>query len=201
MNDSLKKYIDHLDTTSIDDSRLVILDTMVGYISQKRSEGKTPQLNFICTHNSRRSQFSQVWAKAIAVHYGVRMGSFSGGTAVTACNERTIESLKRTGFEFNESEGTNPRYAVQLGNEALVLYSKLFDAPENPTSDFAAVMTCSDADENCPFISGCDMRIPLRYNDPKAYDDTELESEKYDERSKQIATELKYVFEKLKSNE
>jgi arsenate reductase len=71
----------------------------------------------------------------------------------------------------------------------------------NPVSNFAAVMTCSHADENCPFILGTEMRIPVMYEDPKLFDHTVLEKEKYRERSLQIAAEMKYVFSKIKLNE
>jgi protein-tyrosine phosphatase/arsenate reductase len=55
-------------------------------------------------------------------------------------------------------------------------------------------MTCSDAEENCPFIPGVDLRIGTTYDDPKAFDGTQLQDEKYQERSSQIALECLYVF-------
>ena len=60
-------------------------------------------------------------------------------------------------------------------------------------------MTCSDADENCPFIPGTEMRIPVRYEDPKEFDGTPEESLRYDERSRQIASEMFFVFSQVKS--
>ena len=54
-------------------------------------------------------------------------------------------------------------------------------------------MTCTNADENCPIISGAEKRIYSPFEDPMIYDNSS-ESEKYDERSIQIATEMKYVF-------
>ena len=62
-------------------------------------------------------------------------------------------------------------------------------------------MTCSHADENCPLIPGAEKKISLMYEDPKLFDRTILEKEKYRERSLQIATEMKYVFSKIKLNE
>ena len=59
-------------------------------------------------------------------------------------------------------------------------------------------MTCSHADENCPFIPGAEIRIPVRYDDPKAFDGTDLMEAKYLERSKEIATEMLYVFSKIR---
>jgi arsenate reductase len=60
-------------------------------------------------------------------------------------------------------------------------------------------MTCSHADENCSFIPGTEKHRPVRYNDPKEFDDTPLEAVKYDESSMQIAAEMVYVFSKIKN--
>ena len=70
----------------------------------------------------------------------------------------------------------------------------------NPEKDFAAVMTCSHADEHCPFIPGATARIALTYDDPKDFDDTPLESEKYRERVMQIGREILYAFSQVKRN-
>ena len=59
-------------------------------------------------------------------------------------------------------------------------------------------MTCGDADENCPFIPGCDLRIGTTYFDPKSFDNSILQNEKYTERSNQIAMECLYVFSLIK---
>jgi len=59
-------------------------------------------------------------------------------------------------------------------------------------------MTCSDADENCPFIPGAELRLPLTYDDPKAADDTPQEAARYDERLRQIGRELFFALSLLK---
>lgn len=200
MNTSIKAFIDSLQPDTISDERKIVLEPFVAYLKLKRTNKEQIKLNFICTHNSRRSQFAQVWAATIGGYFGIPLESFSGGVDVTACNERTIASLKRTGFEV-ESEGEgNPKYTVSFGNDTqkeLLLFSKLFDDVSNPSQGFAALMTCSDADDNCPFVAGCEQRISLTYEDPKAYDDTDREKEMYDKRSRQIATEMKYVFSNI----
>jgi len=200
MNTSIKDFIDSLKLDTISDERKIVLEPFVAYLKQKRTNDEPIKLNFICTHNSRRSQFAQVWAATMGVYFDIPLKSFSGGIEVTACNERTIASLKRTGFEVQSEGEGNPKYTVSFGNDTqntLVLFSKLFDDVSNPTEGFAALMTCSDADENCPFVAGCEQRISLTYEDPKAYDDTDREEEMYGERSKQIATEIKYVFSNI----
>lgn len=197
--EKLNNIIQQLDVSKVDEDRKPILNALTAYISSSIEKGKTPNLNFICTHNSRRSQFSQIWAKVMADHYGVKLHSFSGGTEATAFNDRAVASLERYGFEVEQEGSVNPHYFIKYSNNdpSLEMYSKVYDAPENPSKEFAAVMTCSEADENCPVVIGCDRRIPLRYEDPKAFDDTPLEAKMYDERSTQIAREMKYVFSKV----
>lgn len=179
--------------------RLPVLNALINYIHH--SNNQKVQLNFICTHNSRRSQLAQVWAKTAAAFYGIRTECFSGGTEVTAFNERALAALVRAGFKANSKGDINPVYQIFYSDDAppILAWSKLYDDKTNPTSGFAAVMTCSDADANCPFIPGTEKRIPLNYNDPKDFDGTAKEKSKYNERSNQIAAEMFYVFSKIKS--
>ena len=200
MNIKIVQFIENLTPESIADKRKQVLKELVSYVQESKDANGEVNLNFICTHNSRRSQFSQIWAKVLAEYYQIELKSFSGGVEVTACNERTIQSLKNTGFNVSQKGDVNPKYQVTWDskNEGIELFSKLFNDEVNPVKNFAAVMTCSHADENCPFVTGCDVRIPVRYEDPKAFDDTPLESEMYNLRSSEIATEMKYVFSQIK---
>lgn len=198
---ALKSTLEALSPESVSDDRKAVLKPLVSYIQSKIADGSTPKLNFICTHNSRRSQLSQVWAKAAADYYGVDVETFSGGVEVTAFNERAVASLERAGFKVaKKANGSNPFYFVfnQEAFDPITAFSKVYDDPANPKSGFAAVMTCSHADENCPFIPGADVRLPVRYEDPKAFDGTPEEAARYDERSMQIATEMCYVFSQIK---
>lgn len=194
---NLAALVAQLITYQISEERKQVLSDLIKYLKEATGESKTPKLNFICTHNSRRSQLCQVWAQTAADYFGVPLKSFSGGVEVTAFNHRAVDALIRMGFLVNEPEANdnNPVYEIQSGQEISVMkaFSKLYDHQDSPKSEFAAIMTCAHADENCPFIPGADARIPVRYDDPKAYDDTDLEIEKYDERSLQIAAEMIYV--------
>lgn len=200
MNQALKNTISKASELPIDKSRLAVLNQLIEYIQQKIDTQQPVRLNFICTHNSRRSQLSQIWAKTAAWVNGIDVETYSGGVEVTAFNERAVASCKRLGFEIEgDTSASNPKYWVKLDeNTQIECFSKVYDDPANPNSGFAAVMTCSDADENCPFIPGAEARIPLRYEDPKAFDDTDLEAAKYDERSLQIASELLYIFHAIR---
>lgn len=182
---------------SISSSRKKELEDVARYISQKLKQQETVNLIFICTHNSRRSQLAQVWAAVAAANYGVRnVHCFSGGTEETSFAKRAVETLKQAGFKIDGTVGTNPRYAVRYSDEvgALDCFSKKYDHAANPQKGFAALMTCSDADVNCPFVPGAEVRYKLTYEDPKLADRTPQEAEVYEARSKQIATEMLYLF-------
>ena len=192
----LNSTIEQVLKIPIPENRKVILDKFKDYIQNKLEIGETPRLNFICTHNSRRSQFSQIWAQTAAAFFAIDVECFSGGVELTAFNERAVASILRCGFKVEKEDEINPKYTVYYDTKSkpIVAFSKLFDDTPSP---FAAVMTCAHADENCPFIHAAECRIPVRYDDPKAFDDTALEAEKYDERSIQIASEMFYVFRNL----
>lgn len=200
MYKSIHNFIAKLTVGEITPERMLVLRELTQYIQDVKDAGRPININFICTHNSRRSQFAQVWAKVLSEYYQIEINSFSAGVEVTACNERTIQSLETTGFHIVNSEGDNPKYHLKWAEDkdGLQLFSKLLDDEMNPNENFAAVMTCSHADENCPFVVGCNVRIPIRYEDPKIFDDTNEEKLMYDLRSKEIAIEMKYVFSQIK---
>lgn len=196
----LKEKIEKLEQMSVPAERKELLQPLIDFIQKQKDSGNEIKLNFICTHNSRRSQFGQIWAKAISAYYNIETECFSGGTETTSFNENAVEALKRAGFRINHEEGKNPHFKVKYAENAhpIVAYSKLYDAGENPSENFAALMTCSHADANCPFIAGAAKRIALDYQDPKEFDGSAQEKEKYSERSDQIASEMIYVFKNIK---
>lgn len=158
-------------------------------------------LVFVCTHNSRRSQLAQAWAHVAAHVAGVAgVRTFSGGTEVTACDRRTVAALERAGFDAaSDGAATNPRYTLDAGGgiAPVSLFSKTIDDPTNPSADFVAVMTCSSADAACPVVAGATHRAPIRYDDPKAFDDTPDERAAYDDRCAQIAREMVWLFDEV----
>lgn len=178
------------------------LEQLSQYVGRCRSAGRPARLTFICTHNSRRSHFAQIWAQVAAAYYAIpQVETFSGGTEATAFNPRTIEALRRCGLQITVTDkaATNPRYAVrfQESGAALAGFSKIYNMPPNPTQAYCAVMTCSQADQACPTAAGCDQRIALPYDDPKVSDDTPQEAATYDARCAQIAREMLYVMSRV----
>lgn len=188
----------------VTNERKQTLQPLIDYIQSKVNTNKNANLNFICTHNSRRSHLSQVWAQAAAHFYQLKnVYCYSGGTEATALFPMAAKTLEQAGFEIASlSKGKNPVYSIKYAENEhpIIAFSKTFDHPFNPKSEFAAIMTCSHADANCPFIPGAEKRIPVKYDDPKEFDNTPQQAEKYQERSNQIAAEMVYLFSEVKIN-
>ncbi|MCF7559385.1 protein-tyrosine-phosphatase [Sabulilitoribacter multivorans] len=201
MFEIISKTINSLDTSIISNERKEVLNSLKVYLEDKIETNKPIRLNFICTHNSRRSHLSQIWAQTMAAYYNINnVSCYSGGTEATAMFPKVAETLKNQGFKINRlSDENNPVYSIKFSqNEpAIIAFSKEFSHDFNPASEFAAIMTCSSADEGCPMVFGCDKRIAITYEDPKKSDGTPQQTETYFNRSLQIATEMKYVFSNL----
>ncbi|ADF51108.1 probable arsenate reductase [Zunongwangia profunda SM-A87] len=199
---SIQQFIENLDITKISEDRKINLEDFIGFIAQKLKSKETVNLNFICTHNSRRSHFSQIWAQTIAEFLGIKtIKSYSGGTEATAVYPSVLKAFQSVGFSLGRlSENENPVSFLKYADDAppIVCFSKVYDHPFNPKTNFAAVMTCSQANEACPFVPGAEARISFTFEDPKISDGTPRELEKYQEKSKEIATDLLYVFSKAK---
>lgn len=198
----LKQTIANLDIDLIPNERRLILDSLIDYVYQKQVNSAFIRLNFICTHNSRRSHLAQIWARTMAFSFGITgIACYSAGTEATEMYPVIGSTLRKSGFEIEKlSDGNNPVYMVKYSQneEPIIAFSKALDHPFNPQNAFGAVMVCSDADQACPNISGADARFALAYDDPKAYDHSPIQNEKYLERSIQIAIEFYYVFSEVK---
>ncbi|MEL6250638.1 MAG: hypothetical protein AAFR87_01400 [Bacteroidota bacterium] len=196
MDDRAKEF------EQISAERKASLARLSTYLSEKYQKEETPSLIVICTHNSRRSHMGQVWLAVAAEYLGLpKLESYSGGTEATAFNHRSVAALKKSGLEITTEDGesSNPLYHVSWKPEmeAYQAFSKKFSDEPNPKEAFAAIMVCTEADEACPFVPGAELRLSLPYVDPKAFDDTDQEAEKYEERSKQIAREILFALKEV----
>jgi arsenate reductase (thioredoxin) len=184
--------------SSISSDRKPNLAKVANYVRACMVSESPAKLTFICTHNSRRSHLSQIWAQVAADYFGIsNVEAFSGGTEATAFNPRAISALQRCGLKITtaNADTPNPTYEVKTSDNARaqICFSKVHDTPPNPTKGYCAIMTCSQADEACPRVMGCDLRVPIRYEDPKISDDTDQEAAVYDERSRQICCEMLFM--------
>ncbi|WP_278353617.1 low molecular weight phosphatase family protein [Chryseobacterium gleum] len=202
MYQELLNTIQTLKWEKTDTDRKEVLEPLISFIQQKVDDRKEVNLNFICTHNSRRSHLAQIWAQTAASFFTIpEVHCYSGGTETTALFPKIAEVLAEHGFLiFSIADTTNPVYAVKYDDNSLPIigFSKKYDSPFNPVSAFAAIMTCSQADDGCPFIPGAEKRIPITFEDPKISDNTPDQIAVYTERSLQIAEEMFYVFSKIK---
>lgn len=178
--------------------RTVVLKQLTGFIENRVRVNQPVYLNFICTHNSRRSHFAQLWAHAAAHYYLTpNVHCNSGGTEATAFNPRAVNAMQEAGFNIALiKNGENPVYEVYFSEHVnpVTAFSKKYDSPFNHRKDFAAILTCSHANESCPLIPGASARIALSYEDPKEFDDHPLEVAVYTKRAEQIGTEILFAF-------
>jgi arsenate reductase len=200
MNPKLSETIAGL-PAGLSEERRKVLQPLIDHIASKKRKGETVRLNFICTHNSRRSLLAQVWAQTMAFHFKIDgVFCYSGGTETTALFPKVADTLAEHGFNVLQLCKTeNPVYAVKysMAEAPVICFSKKYDDMFNPGSHFVAIMTCSSADHGCPFVSGAEARFSVKYEDPKLFDDTDQQALKYSQRSLEIANEMWWVFSSL----
>lgn len=202
MYPTLSETVQLMKNQEISPERKNTLAPLIDFIQKKVDEKKDININFICTHNSRRSHLSQIWAQLASFYYDVSgVTCYSGGTEETALFPKVVETLTGQGFSITKiSDSENPVYAVKYDENShpIIGFSKKYDSPFNPVQEFAAVMTCSQADGGCPFIAGAEKRIPITFEDPKISDGTPEQTKVYNERSLEIGAEMLYIFSQIK---
>lgn len=202
LNELIDVLIDEEDL--IPDSRKSILNDLAKHIQHDLKSGEPVRLNFICTHNSRRSQMAQIWSHTAATLYQIpRIESYSGGTEVTSFHPNAIRAMRTLGFSLSQigeqHDTSNPQFEVHLGTglASLCCYSKRFGDAVPSGKAFTAIMTCSDADQSCPIVPGAKARFPLTYEDPKKFDGTAMEQKNYLKTALEIGRELIYTFRNI----
>lgn len=199
--ENLQNTISAIDVEKIPNDRRALLNQITEYIRNKKSESAEIRLVFICTHNSRRSHLAQVWAQTMAAYFEIeKITCFSAGTEETALFPIVAKTLENQGFVIDQlPHDKNPIYSVKYGENShpVIGFSKTIAHRFNPISHFCAIMTCDSANESCPFVPGADFRIALSYEDPKQFDNTSFQEQKYLERSVEIATEMYFVFSQI----
>lgn len=197
VDDTIRTLRGQFDLISIE--RRHILENITAFCKSE----ETSRLVFICTHNSRRSHIAQIWAQTAAAYFNAEnVVAYSGGTEATAFNPRAVSAMRNLGFEIESNTAEeNPHYIVRYSDThpSFEVFSKKHDDVANPSSGFAAIMTCTHADENCPVVAGASFRISLPFDDPKDYDGTNRESIVYHQRSLEIGREILYAFSQIKN--
>jgi arsenate reductase len=195
-------HAEFLSTTfdMIDEPHRAAGEQLVAWIVARHQPGRALPITFVCTGNSRRSILGATMGNVAAAYYGLpEVRCYSGGTAPTAFNSRTVATLEAIGIAIEpmgreaargEPETSNPIYRVRWGQAGVsgepmlesTEFSKLYGDASNPQGGFAALMVCGEADASCPFVKGASSRVSMPYLDPKIYDGSAYESAKYAER-------------------
>jgi arsenate reductase len=200
----VRAHADFLTTSldMIDDAHKLAGQKLAEWIAANYRAGRPLDVIVVCTGNSRRSILGATLANIAAAYYGMPEIRFhSGGTAPTAFNIRTVNTLKEIGVEIEptakeaprgEPKTANPMYRVRWGTSGAsgacetVEFSKHYGDAVNPQRGFAALMVCSEADAACPAVKGAAERVSMPYLDPKIYDNGANEAAKYAERRDDI---------------
>ena len=196
VHENIKEFILKLNENSISKKRLKILDKIINELNKNTLKNNYPKIIFICTHNSRRSQLAEIWSHTFSFIFKKKNKIFSAGTSKEEFNIRAINVLEKIGFKIKE-EGKKYIFNFSENCNSIHMYSK--DISElNLKNHFITIMTCADSDKNCPAIPNALARILLSYKDPKSFDNSKQETNKYIATSKKIALELFYLFKNLK---
>jgi arsenate reductase (thioredoxin) len=203
---SVREHADTLTTSfdMVDQAHRLAGGKLVDWIAKNYRPGTPLNIIVVCTGNSRRSILGATMGNIAADYYGMPEIRFhSGGTAPTAFNSRTVNTLKAMGVEIEatgkeaargEPETANPVYRIRWGSPSApggtvaeaTEFSKRYDDSDNPQAGFAALMVCGEADAGCPFVKGAALRVSMPYLDPKIYDGGAYETAKYAERRDDI---------------
>ena len=189
---------------SITEERKSSLEAMAQIISEELTSNQHLDIVIICTHNSRRSQVGELWIRTLVKYFSIEnVHAFSGGTEATALHPNMAQAIITTGWKMlhENNQSSNPTYHISIaGEESQKMFSKKYDDAFNPEKDYLAILVCEEAAEACPIVIGAKHRFPLPYSDPKAFDDTEKQNEKYLECVSLIGTEFFYCFSKVKNH-
>lgn len=199
LSPKLKAYAEYLTTSfdMIDAPHREAGRKLAEWIAANDQPGVGLNLIVVCTGNSRRSILGSSLGNLAAAYQGFpEIRFYSGGTAPSAFNPRTVAALEAVGFVVEptgkeavrgEPNTPNPIYRVTWGEGLESLeFSKLYGDSSNPSQGFAALMVCSEADAGCPFVKGAKFRLSMPYLDPKIYDQGAYETMKYAERRDDI---------------
>ena len=129
MFENLSKTIESISKIEVSDERKEVLKPLVEYIQNKVNLNEEIRLNFICTHNSRRSHLSHIWAQTMAFQFGIKnVFCYSGGTEATAMFPKVGETLVNQGFQIQKlSEEQNP--VSRLSLMIINILSSVFQKP------------------------------------------------------------------------
>jgi hypothetical protein len=186
----------------IPEERRFRLNEMVYFLEGQYQNNAPWQITFISTNESTVGQMAKAWSKAAAYYFGFKnFEPYSGGIKPGEISVRTIVALEKAGFivyksHINEVDVYRIKYSFNL--EPVIAFPKKINHTKNPGNNFMAVILDGNADLNINNVRGTYDRLFLEYEDPKGYEGSDLENQKFNESCRQVAVEMFYVFSQLK---
>lgn len=144
---------------------------------------------FLCTHNSRRSQYCEIWAKYFSSVYKNKIKFLSAGAVKTKVHKQIYKSFERVGVKVDENSSIN------IETMTISPFSKTLT--EVKEKEFMSIMTCAESEKSCPVDARSLINLKLFYDDPKRYDNTPEEAEEYDKTSFMIASQINYILKNI----
>lgn len=160
-------------------------------IKSRLEDIRSGTICFVCTHNSRRSQFAQFWFDNIAQANNLSWNVLSAGTEATAVYPSVITALEHDGITLQYENKVNPHYTSTAIRHPL--YSKTIEELSSTVNIDLAITVCDHADQNCPIIPNVRERSHLPYIDPKHSDGSNHEASTYLETSRMVRQEMQYL--------
>lgn len=200
----LKNYIKDLykEFRYIPEERRYRLNEIANYVRTQKEKNQAASLLFISTDQTAIGHMAQVWAETAAFYYGLKhVRTYSGGLTPKAVSEDMIAALERTGFivyKTDLSGGAVYKIKYSYNLKPIIIFPKKVGHVKNPYEDFMAIFVEPNADANLPEADGSSRRLSIYYEDPEGYKGTPEEEKIYDERCRQMALEMFYVFSQLK---
>jgi arsenate reductase len=206
-NHALMSYCESLpaEFANVPDSTGKMLREAGTYIIDHLDSGRETSISFVCEHNSRKSHLGQIWTQMAIQYYGIdSVKCYSGGTSPTYVNQRIIKALENAGFQISEKgiAGNGPKYYLDFGKPSggFEIFSKRYDHPMNPDTNYMAITLCYNPEECCPITGGADEQLTIPYEDLQPYDNTPLETARYDEQCRNVARDMFYMMDFVKNN-
>jgi hypothetical protein len=199
LNEYVRDFPDEF--RKIPEERRYRLNEMVYYLEDQRKQKAPTQITFISTNEATVSQMAQAWSKAAAYYFGFTdFQPYSGGLNPDLISENTIIALEKAGFIVYKSDvGGLSVYRIKYSYnlDPIIAFPKKISHTKNPGDNFMAVILDGNADLNINNIEGTYNRLFLEYEDPKGYEGSEIEKDKFNESCKNVAVEMFYVFSQL----
>jgi arsenate reductase len=185
--------------------RRYVLDEVAEYLIGSRQLDGKASLLIIGSNNSTRSILAEVWAVTAAYYYGIsNVNIYSGGMNTADISTNALVALEEAGFiVYKTGEGKNRSYQIKYSYNIppVIARSKKLNDSSIPSKGYGTLIICQNADANLPFLNGSNFRTSLYYFDPGGYDQAEDALDQYKVRNREIATEMFYIFYRLKNAE